>query len=420
MTRKKGLICLGLLLLGLLTLLSWYCSTHLWRRGHPIRSVSAGLSHSIILLTDGHVWGWGDNAYDQLGNGAKRRMITPVLLQGLHNICMIEAGSNHAVALDARGFVWTWGQYGTYRTYLLDQGNSIVLRFPEPTMLPELSNIVMVAAGNHHSLALDNHGRVWAWGQNGYGQLGDGTVNAAKVPIQVGGLDNVVAISAGALHSLALKSDGTVWGWGNNIMKQLGSSPDKEILNPRKIEGVENIVQISGGFGHSVALGNDGRVWVWGVVDWTDVPEITDNVVIDQYYDPTPFDFAVPVIAIDAGGGHSIDLLENGQVWAWGTDSFGQLGNSSSRADAVKPVQVTGLPAIKLLAAGNSHNVVVDESGNLWAWGLNDDNQVGTSSLIESLLNMSLKNHPELSDYVLEPRKVLNSIEMNGPEISCP
>ncbi|MBN1430369.1 MAG: hypothetical protein JXB07_18510 [Anaerolineae bacterium] len=63
---------------------------------------------------------------------------------------------------------------------------------------------------------------------------------------------------------------------------------------------------------------------------------------------------------------------------------------------------------------------MVDESGSLWAWGLNDDNQVGTSSLIEAFLNMSLKNHPKLSDYVLKPRKVLNNIEMTGPEISCP
>lgn len=417
--KRKRLLCLTALVLLFVALSVWCHLAHPWHKTPSIHSVSAGESHSLVLLNDGTVWGWGSNSYDQLGIEDPKGSVVPVQLQDLHDICVISAGSNHTVALDAQGFVWTWGQYGSHQTYRLNRGNTVVLSLSKPIILPGLNNIVMVASGNHHSLALDNLGRVWAWGQNGYGQLGDGTVDATSEPVLIKGLDNVVSISAGALHSLALKSDGTVWGWGNNLMRQLGPNLGREVLSPSKIDGVENITQISGGFGHSVALAKDGRVWIWGVIDWTSIPEITDDIVVDQYYDPTLLEFPSPAIAVGSGSDHSIVLLENGQVWAWGTNTFGQLGNGTLFKN-IEPSQVMGLPTIRLLAAGGYHNIVVDESGILWGWGLDEDNQVGTSSFIEFYLATSLNDHPELEETVQEPREILNRIKMIGPDLSCP
>lgn len=438
MVKRKGPFWLGVVLLLLLPIAFWSYFAGLWHKRPVIRSVSAGEKYSLVLLADGSVWGWGNNSDNQLGTDAPSG-VAPAPIGGLQNICAVDAGLSHTVALDATGNVWWWGSNNGFdASYRFTRGDDFYMSSPEPMTIPELTQIVMISAGDHHDLALDERGTVWAWGRNGYGQLGDGTTNAASTPVQVKGLDDVVTVAAGATHSLAVKRDGTVWGWGNNRAKQLGPELPDEILIPSQIEKVENIVQVSGGYGHSVALAKDNRVWVWGIEDRTLLakPSLrnSDDTPIDEYRAPISFEFNAAVISVRAGSFHTIALLENGQVWAWGSNQAGQLGNKALKCtvnDACgntantllpsdEPIQITELPDIELLAAGNEHNIVVDTAGNLWGWGLDDDYQVGTSSAIELYLNTSFTNMGEWMDYVLEPRTILNNIKMAGPEIPCP
>lgn len=409
MIKRNEPFWLGVLLLALAVVACWNYFTYL-KHKPIIRSVSAGQSYSIVLLADGNVWGWGGNDDDQLGI-EERSSIRPVQMPGLRDICAIEAGLNHLVALDASGTVWWRGSY-----------NDAYDHSDEPNYQPSLepiTHMVMISAGGHHDLALDERGIVWAWGYNNYGQLGNGTISSARKPVQVEGLDDVISIAAGTDHSLAIRSDGTLWGWGDNRAKQISSGLPNKVLRATKIDGPGDIVQVSGGYWHSIALAKDGRVWVWGVVDWTSIPEIMDGAIIDQYYDLTPLEFPSPAIAIDAGGDYSTVLLKNGQVWTWGVNSHGQLGNNTLFTN-IEPNPVMGLSGIKLIAAGNHHNIVVDEHGTLWGWGLDEEMQVGTSSSIEFYLNTAFGNHPELEYEILEPRSILNHIEMTGSVITCP
>src|SRR5207237_1283877 len=121
----------------------------------------------------------------------------------------IAAGGSHSVAIASDGTLLTWGDnsYGQL-------GNGSNSPYFAPLRVPNLAGVTAVAAGARHMLVLKSDGTVWAFGSNGSGQLGDGTTTSRATPVQVSGLTNVTAIAAGSFHSLALKADGTLWTWG--------------------------------------------------------------------------------------------------------------------------------------------------------------------------------------------------------------
>ncbi len=210
------------------------------RSGNVI-AIAAGEYHNLALKADGTVIAWGGDGNGQLGNGPVITAIqsAPVVVADLPGtgtlagVSAIAAGGAHSLALKSDGTVVAWGSdiYGQ-----LGNGAMIVADRSAPVEVLSiggiglLSNVVAIAAGNLHSLALTSVGAVVAWGTDGNGQLGNGAVigdqPAPVAVLGVGGsgtLTDVTAIAAGALHNLALRSDGTVVGWGNDFYGQLGN-----------------------------------------------------------------------------------------------------------------------------------------------------------------------------------------------------
>jgi len=234
-----------------------------------IKQVAAGdFSHVFVLKNDGTVWSWGKNEYGQLGDGTKTDRFVPAPVVGLTNVVKISASGWGGLALKSDGTVWVWGWTccgaAGNGTEPAGHGDPDSYRLV-PTQVPGLDQVVAVAAGLNHHMALRADGTVWTWGYGESGQNGTGSFSHQLVPVPVPGLDQVVAIEAkGSYYSLALRADGTVWGWGNNASGQLGVSGITYSTVPIQVPDVTDVVAISAGPSHVVALRRDGTAWAWG------------------------------------------------------------------------------------------------------------------------------------------------------------
>jgi hypothetical protein len=239
---------------------------------------------------------------------------------GLGNVVAIAEGNSHSLALKSDGTVVGWG-FNDFGQTIIPAG---------------LSNVVAIAGGGVHSLALKSNGTVVGWGDNEYGQT--------AIPA---GLSNVVSIAGGELHSLALKSDGTVIGWGLNNAGQ-ATIP----------AGLSNVMAVAAGFYHSLALKSGGTVAGWGDNSYgqTTIPAGLSNVV-----------------AITAGGNHSLALKSNGTIVAWGDSSHGQSAIPA------------GLSNVVAIAEGQVHSVALKSDGTVVAWG---DNSNGQTNIPAGLSNV--------------------------------
>lgn len=202
-----------------------------------VAHASAGEGHVLALMNDGTVYSWGSNEHGQLGTGDDRHSKLPVKIS-LSNMVQVAAGSSHSLALSQDGKIFSWGANNEGQ---LGFGSLSVRRLVSPGIISGTSNFVMVCAGEVHSIALRSDGSVWSWGGNQFGQVGVGLLNHSVLkPEQIQSLSNIVSIAAGRYHSVALTADGTVYGWGLNSNGQLGiNSDDRVISQPVKIPAID-------------------------------------------------------------------------------------------------------------------------------------------------------------------------------------
>ena len=268
----------------------------------------------------GSVSAWGRNNYGQLGNGTNIDSYAPVTVSGLTQVVGIASGSDHNLAVKVDGTVWAWGlnNHGQLGNGTNVDSNTPVQVGPLPNGLP-LTGVVAVAAGGfngvEYSLALTSNGTVWAWGSNLYGQLGNGTNGDSSTPVAVSGLSGVVAIAGGYYHGLALTSNGTVWAWGYNGYGQLGSGTYVGTNTPFLLNGLTGIVALAGGTSHSLAVKNDGTVWAWG---YDAHGQLGNGTYMEANNVPAQVSNLTQVAAIAGGSLHSLALTSSGTVRAWG------------------------------------------------------------------------------------------------------
>ena len=309
-----------------------------------VRFVTAGAGHTLALNLDGTVWAWGAGSHGQLGNGLPPSnpdlpplpylgSPSPVPALGLSNIVSVAAGFYHSLALSADGSVWGWGPDWTDP---LKNGSTAVQYIPK--IVPGLGDVGRLAAGLDHSLAVKMDRTVWAWGRNAYGQLGNGKVEFASAPVAVAGLSDVVAVAAGIHYSLALKADGTVWGWGSNREGSLGGADADTVTLPRPIAGLGNIMALSAGRDHNLALKADGTVWAWGENGYG---QLGDGIAASAGGPARVAAFS-NAVAVAAGRWFSLALTADGSVWAWGRSDEGQLGNGL-RYETTRPLIQTNI-----------------------------------------------------------------------------
>jgi alpha-tubulin suppressor-like RCC1 family protein len=349
--------------------------------------IAAGGTHSLALKNeDGGMWAWGNNESGQLGDGTFEDKNSPVWISSgfqYLSYSAVAAGGDHSLATTGDGKLWAWGnnEYGQLGDGTNLNKNTIV-QVDSGKVCTWSPNCFyyLIAAGDYHSIALKTDNTLWAWGRNDHGQLGDGTYVNKNAPVQIGSNYHFTPIAAGGSHSLVLQTDGTLWAWGKNDFGQLGngSTVDKNI--PSLVVGNFLYATIAAGGSHSFALKKDGTLWAWGRNDH------------GQLGDGTNIDRSLPVLIgpgfkkIAAGKAHSVALKTDGSLWAWGA-----FTGDSTIVNMNMPVKIgSGYDEI---AAGGSHSFALQIDvtnigggslffGQLWGWGNNFFGQLGDNTNI--------------------------------------
>ena len=219
---------------------------------------------------------------------------------------------------------------------------------------------------------------VMSWGDNSAGELGNGTLTPSTTPVAVGGSGSIQAISSGGRHVLALTSSGTVLAWGNDTAGQLGNgaaSANGDAENPATVSGLTGVTQVSAGAEHSLALLSDGTVEAWGDNSHGEL----GNGTTTSSDVPVPVPSLTGVKYVAAGQEYSVAVLTNGTVMTWGDGGNAQLGDGKL-SDSDVPVAVKGLTGVTAVAAGGQHVLALKSNGTVEAWGENDVGQLGNGA----------------------------------------
>ncbi len=313
------------------------------------RTIAAGGAFTLGMTVAGTVYAWGSNATGALGTGSPDDAASPqpVPVPG-GPVAAIAAGSSHALALTASGQVYAWGAnvFGQ-----LGDGADTDAAVPVPLAAPPGAVFTAIAAGGDHSLALSSTGQVYAWGFNGSGQLGDGSEVSSDVPVSVPAPPGTsfTAVAAGTGHSLALSSTGQVYAWGFNGSGQLGdgTTQDRTTMVPVDMPSGVVVSTIATGAAHSLALSSDGEVYAWGSNVFGQVGSaLVDSVPLDSDVPVQPLGLPPLTAFVSVAGGvdSSYALTSAGVPWVWGGDAYGQLGDGTSGLDAVPPESMVSLP----------------------------------------------------------------------------
>lgn len=350
--------------------------------------IAGGTGHSIALCADSTINAWGLNDQNELGLGylASNACVceaTAVPVPGISGVSKVSAGGSHSLVLLSNGTVKAFG-----RNFDSELGNGLQTTsgcFCDLNIVDVIgmTNVIAVSASNLSSLALKDDGTVWGWGGDAFGQLGDGTANATGcfcelAPVQAIGLSNIVAITSGSFHSLALRSDSTVWAWGSNSNGQLGTGVAGNSAVPTQVP-ISGVVSIAAGQNFSYAVKADGTVWAWGDNYWGQCGAGGGGM------NPLQVNGISNVIAVANSFNHAIALKSDSTVWTWGANYSGQLGVGNTTNSSV-PQMVQGLNGIVELG-GTMGNFCLARKvdGTVWSWGDNTWGSVGNGSSLNAL-----------------------------------
>jgi len=396
-------------------------------------SIASGRGVFCSTLATGGAACFGDDEYGQLGVGRPLQRSVPAAVEGVRGATKLWAASRNAAALDEHHQLLGWGQstWGAFETgesfvsrpvvmgtgvqevamgtrglyarvrdeegvwsvraggvLLQDHGVGASARYAFPQTVPGLDDAVQFAVGARHSCAKMVDGTVRCWGDNSYGQLGDGSANVQKVPTPALVSGDVEQVASGAYHTCALRKSGGVMCWGSNRNGQTGPGPTWTcragknvypcVRRPRRVIGVQDVIALGAGQWHACALAGAGTISCWGANGFAQLGDGTTR----ESAAPQPVRHITNAVALGVGEKHACAVLRNGGVWCWGENGHGELGRGSAdrcgpfnEPCSTTPGPVQGLTDAVQVAIGLGFSCALRKDGTVWCWG---NNQRGT------------------------------------------
>jgi alpha-tubulin suppressor-like RCC1 family protein len=302
--------------------------------------VAAGRAHSCAVATDGQAWCWGANGEGQLGAATPATTrSTPVTVEGPARFATVRTGGAHSCGLTFTGAVWCWGSNA--RGQLGDGSDTLRTRTPTPVPVADGARVIELSLGRDHSCALAADGRVFCWGANGDGQLGDGSREDRRTPTPVRGGLTFAALSAGGAFTCGTTADRRVACWGRNADGQLGAANRRAGSTTPVFATLPDgalAVQVAAGARSACAIGAGGEAWCWGRVPAG--PAGGRRAAVRQ--PPRPLAWPAPIAALALGDAHGCALSTSGAVQCWGANGSRQLGDPASDGDAAAAVPLGG------------------------------------------------------------------------------
>ncbi len=313
----------------------------------------------------------------------------PTPVEELSNVTAIDASNASAYALESNGTVWAWGNNGAG-----ELGEAEIESSPqeaEQVPLPAGVTITAIGEAEFDGIAIDKTGHAWAWGNGGptacLGELHGREIPPTEVP----GISGAVAVQGGGHHTLWLLANGTVEACGGNQDGQLGVSGIETSGTPVLVPGLSHVVEISAAERTSCARTASGAVYDWGA-DWDG--QIGNGELSEGVFAPYHVPLPGPASEVSCGGNIPTNdftlAVVDGQVYGWGADGAGQIGDRST-TDKPSPV-ATGLHFSQVVASGGTA-YGLDASGDVWSWGSAFENALGTGSNRDALVPKLVDEH---------------------------
>lgn len=350
--------------------------------------MGGGIYHTVGLFstagTPGTAWGWGGNQWGQLGDNTIVSKSTPVSVLGAaKTFCKIDATFRTTLAIDKNGKAWGWG----YNFYGEIGDNTTVSKSTPIAVLGATKTFCKIVGGGFFSSALDKNGKIWTWGRNNVGQLGDNTIVNKSTPVSVvGAAKTFCDISTYGYHMMALDNNGRVWCWGDGLYGALGDNTAVSKRTPVSVLGaVKTFCKIFASSSTSLAIDKNGRVWSWG---FNGYGQLGDNTATNR---STPVSVLGTVktfckIALSDTAVAGID--KNGKLWTWGWGGAGELANNSNGPvnSVLTPIAISGATKTFCNVFGSYQTMhAIDSNNNLWGWGYNLYGQLGDNTVLSRL-----------------------------------
>lgn len=368
---------------------------------------SLGGNHSAALTSENRLFMWGYNQYGQLGNNTNAFQLAPIDITPYFNlfenekIRHISLGGSTSAAVTSLNRVFIWGYNPGSR---LNLPLSILIPTDVTSYFPLSTDdmIISVELGNSHFAVLTHYGRLYMWGMNTYGQLGNNSTQDMSVPVDIRNQfvlesgEKIKEISLGMDHTIAITTYHKVFTWGRNTMGQLGNNATTQQIKPINITSRFNFdlnespIQVSLGSYHSSLLTNFGRLFMWGHNQDGQLGHNTrlqKNIPVDitsYFYLPS----YEKITQISMGSSHASAKTSSNRLFMWGYPGSGQLGYFSQNMNQSVPYDITQNfilsfgDFIKSIELGSIHASILTQSGRMFTWGSNNSAQLGSGTYI--------------------------------------
>ncbi|ABG57719.1 alpha-tubulin suppressor [Cytophaga hutchinsonii ATCC 33406] len=273
---------------------------------------------------------------------------------------MVAKGSDHTIAVRQDGTLWSWGQ-NMYGQLGDGSGYSSII----PVQVGTLTTWDKVFAKYDNSFAIMKDGTLWAWGMNSLGTLGDGTEQVRKTPVKVGTATDWQSVETNFNFTAAIKKDGSLWIWGDNYNGQLGNGTKVKNIIPSKVGSGKNWKSVSIGSSNILAIKTDGTLWGWGNNYYNQIGYTPTVDVLS----PTQIGSETDWKSVSCGDDHVMAIRTNGSLWIWGSNKEGQIGNGEINSYQTEPVQVGSDTDWGTCHAIQDWSIAIKTNGSLWTWG---------------------------------------------------